>query len=175
MRYVEEHIDGLKAQVLLFSIGCITKEILERKHEILKKRLVVATALGAGVAALSVPGLDVAINAALLVQEVCHYMSVFGINRKRVDSLRDFDHSLLRCRSLLKQNVDMTCFVVAQIGTYATLLLVQSVVDLILPLIGSIISSATAARVTYQFLGDMLQVIEHDAMLIYEHIMNNNV
>jgi hypothetical protein len=94
MTYVEENIDGLKAQALLISLDCITKKILERKHKLLKKRLVAATALAAGVAAILVPGIDVAINTVFLVHEVCHYMSVFGIDRE------GFDHSLLKCRSL---------------------------------------------------------------------------
>ena len=120
------------------------------------------------------PGVDVAINTALLIHEVCHYMSVFAINRKRVYSLRNFDHSLLKCRSLLEPNLDMTVFVVTKIGTYAKLLFVQSFFDLILPLIGSVISSATAARVTYRFLDDMLQDIYHDTVLIYDHVMKTN-
>ena len=121
LRYVEENIDGLKAQALLFSLDSITKEIVERKYKMLKKRLVIATVLAAGVAAIPVPGVDVAINTALLVHEVCHYMSVFGINRKRVYSLRNFDHSLLKCRSLIEPSVDMAVFVVTKIGIYATL------------------------------------------------------
>jgi hypothetical protein len=48
MAYVEENIDGLKAQALLFSLDCITKKIMERKYKVLKKRVIVATALAAG-------------------------------------------------------------------------------------------------------------------------------
>ena len=60
--YVEDNIGGIKAQALLFSLDCITKKIVERKYKMLKKRLVVATALAAGVAAIPLPGVDVAIN-----------------------------------------------------------------------------------------------------------------
>ena len=67
MTYVEENIAGFKAHALLFSLDCITKKIVERKYEMLKKRLVVATALAAGVAAIPLPGIDVAINTVFLV------------------------------------------------------------------------------------------------------------
>ena len=174
LRYVEENGGGIKTQALLFSHGSITKEIVKRKYKMLKKRLVLATALAASLAAIPVPVLDVAINTGVLVHEVRHYMSVFGINRQRVYSLKKFDHSLLKCRSLLEPNLDMAVFVVTKIETYATLVFVQSFVDLILPLIGSVISSATAARVTYRFLDDMLQDANHDALLIYEHVVNTN-
>jgi hypothetical protein len=60
MVFVEDNIGWLKAQALLFSLDCITKKIMERKYKMLKKRVVVATALAANVAALPVPGVDVA-------------------------------------------------------------------------------------------------------------------
>jgi hypothetical protein len=68
----------------------------------------------------------------------------------------------------------MAVFVVTKIETYATLVFVQSFFDLILSLIGSVLSSATAARLTYRFLCDVLQDIYHDAVVIYEHIMKTN-
>jgi hypothetical protein len=45
MTYVEQTTDRLKAQTLLFSLGCITEEIVESKYKMLKKRLVATTAL----------------------------------------------------------------------------------------------------------------------------------
>ena len=174
MRYVEENIDGFKAEALLFSLDSITKEIVERKYKMLKKRLVAATAHATGIAAIPVPGVDVAIITTLLVHEVHHYMSVFGVNRQRVYSLKDFDHAILKCRSLLEPNFNMVLFVSAKLGTYAALMYAASFLDLLLPLIGYTISSAIAARVTYRFLDDMLHDINHDAVLIYEHVVKTN-
>jgi len=98
MTYIEDNIGGFKAQALLFSLDSITKKNLERKHKTLKKRLAVATVL----ASLLVykPGVDVAIDTVFLVQEVRHYMRVFGVEQERVNTLKDFDHSLLKYRSL---------------------------------------------------------------------------
>jgi uncharacterized protein (DUF697 family) len=174
MKYVEENIDGLKAQALLFSPDCITKKIAERKYKMLKKRLVVATALAAGVAAIPVPGVDVAINTVFLFHEVRHYMSVFGIDRERVNSLKGFDHSLLKCRSLLEPNFDMILFLSTKLGTFLALALAESVLDLIVSIVGYVISSVTTAGMTYTFLDDMLQDIKDDAMLLHEHIMKIN-
>ena len=171
MTYVEDNIGGLKAQALLFSLDCITKKIVERKYKMLKKRLFVATALAAGVAAIPVLGVNAAVNTVLLVHEVRHYMSVFGVDRERVNSFKDFDHSLLKCTYLLKPNMNM---LVAKIGTFTAWLLASSVLDVILTLVGSIISSVTTATVTYRFLESTLQDIKYDALLIYEHIVNNN-
>ena len=55
----------------------------------------------------------------------------------------------VKFRSLLEPNLNMIRFVGTLIGTYTAVLLSQSLLDLILPLIGSVISSLTVARVTY--------------------------
>ena len=174
MAYAEENMEGFKAQALLSSLDCITRKMVERKYKMLKKRLVRVTALAGIIAAIPVPGVDAAINTGVLANEVRHYMSVFGINRERVYSLKDFDHSLLRCTPLLKPNLNMILFVGAKVATYTGLLLATSALDLIVPLVGSVISSAATATMTYRFLDNMLQDIKHDAGLIYEHIMTTN-
>ena len=174
LSYVIEHIGGIKGQVLLYSFGSITKEIVVRKNKMLKKRLVLATAIATGIASFPVAGAFVSYNTGLLEYEVRHYMSVFGINAKRVYSLTNFDHSLLNCRTLLEANLDMKDFVATKIGTYAQLVIAQSVIDLIFPLFGSAISAATVGVVTYRFLDDMLQDIYHDAVVIYDHILKTN-
>ena len=174
MVYIEESIGGIKAQALLFSLASITKEIVERKYKMLKKRMVKVTASAAGIALIPVPGLDVIVNTTLLIHEVQHYMSVFGVNRKSAYSLKDFDHSLLKCTSLLKPTFNMFLFVCTKIGTMTGLVLATSFLDLIIPLVGSIISSVATATVTYKFLDNMLQDLHHDAILINEHILKTN-
>ena len=140
----------------------------------LKKRVDVDTAFAAGIAAIPVPGGNVAINTVFLVHEVRHYMSVFGVEQERVNALKDFDLSLLKCRSLLKPNFNIILFVGTQIGIYAAMVFAQSFLDLIVLIVGSVISSATNAGVTYKFLDDILQDIKDDAALLHEHVMITN-
>jgi hypothetical protein len=122
MAYVEDNTSGFKARAIHVSLESIFKKILERKYKMLKKRLVVAIALAAGVAAIPVPGRNFAINTVFLVHEVCHYMRVFVAEQERVYALKDFDHSLLKCRSLFKPNFNTILFVVTKIGTFTALL-----------------------------------------------------
>lgn len=174
--YVEKNIDGFKAQAFLFSISSITKKIVERKHKMLKKRLVRAIALAAGIAAIPVPVVDVAVHIALLAHEVSYYMRVFGVERESVYSLRDFDHSLLKCKSLLGPHFKVIHSVGKTIGTYGALyiMIVKYLFNWFIPMAGSILSSAITAVVTYIFLHNMLQDIKDDAVLLHEHIMKTN-
>ena len=174
MVFLEVNMDGFKAEALLFSLHCITKEMLERKYQMLKNRIVVTTATAASVAAIPLPIVDVAINTEILVHEVCHYMRVFGIEPESVNTLENFDHSLLKCKSLFKPNVDMAVWIASKIGILVAMIVGTSFLDVVLPIIGSVISSALAARVTYKFLNDTLRDIKDDAELIYEHKMYTN-
>jgi hypothetical protein len=145
--------------------------MLERKYKMLKIKLFTTTALAAGIPAIPVPGVDDAINTVFLVLEVRQYMHLFGVEQERAYTLKDFENSLLKCKSLFKPNFNTILFVVTKIVTFTALLFATSFLYLILPLIGSVISSVTTARVTYRFLDDMPQNIKDDAVLIYEHIM----
>jgi uncharacterized protein (DUF697 family) len=54
------------------------------------------------------------------------------------------------------------------------MVLARSFLDLIVPMVGSVISSATTAGVTYKFLDDILQDIKDDAVLLHQHVMKIN-
>jgi uncharacterized protein (DUF697 family) len=68
----------------------------------------------------------------------------------------------------------MILFVAAKLGTFLGLALAQSFLDMIVPIVGSVICSVSAAGMTYKFLDDMLQEIKDDAVLLHEHIMKTN-
>jgi hypothetical protein len=174
MTYVEENIDDVKAQALLFSIGCISKEFVERKYKMLLKRLIAATALSAGVASIPVEGVT-GINNAVLAYEVRHYMHVFEFKREIVNSLKGFEQSSLKCKELFGTNFDMMKFIIRERVVYYGV--APSLQDR-LPFLDSykyIIHSAYAALVTFNFLHSMLQDLKHDAVLIREHIMKTSM
>ena len=174
MTYVEDNIDKFKAHALLFSLDSTKTQIMEIKHEMLKKRLVLASAIGTVVAAHPVIGENEAINTGCLVHEVRYYMYIFGVKPERVNTLKDFDHSLLKCRSLFKPNLDMGLFLGKLSRIDAPHGFAQSWINVILPIVGSVISSATTAIVAYIFLDGMLQDLKDDALLIYGHINKTN-
>ena len=171
LRYVEENIDDLKALALLFSLHSITKKSLVRKHKMIQKRLVLVTALVVGISAIPVPYVDV-VNIGLLEHEVYYYMNVFEVQPEKNNSLKDFDHSLLKCSALLEANAcnNMLHFITSKVGTFGKLIISKYLLKLIIPFFGSAISAANKAWTIYTFLDDMLQDIKHDAMLIHEHI-----
>ena len=65
----------------------------------------------------------------------------------------------------------MILLIVTKHGTFLAPALDESVLDLIVPIVGSVISSVTIAGMTYTFIDDMPQDIKDDAVLLQEHIM----
>ena len=106
---------GLKLRLFLFLLNLSPRIFLKENT----KRLVVTTALAAGIEAIALPDVDVVIDTVVFVQEVRHYMRVFGVEQERVHTLKDVDHSLLKCRSLLEPNFITKLFVGIKIGTCA--------------------------------------------------------
>jgi GTP-binding protein EngB required for normal cell division len=174
MKYVEENIDNAKAQTFLFSIGCISKEFVERKYKNLLKRLIAVTALSAGVASIPVEAVSGIYNA-VLAYEVRHYMHVFEFEREIVNSLKGFEQSSLKCKELLGTHFDMMKFIIRERVVHYGV--APSLQDR-LPFLDSykcIIHSAYVALVTFNFLYSMLRDLKHDALLIHEHIVKTSM
>ena len=174
MLYITENIDKIKVQTLLFTLDISTKAILEIKYGMLKKRLTPVTVLATSIAVVPIPGVGNAINYVVLEKEVSHYVHVFGVDQERVNTLTDFDYSSLKCKSLFKPNLDVERFVRSQMETYVPGGFPNPFLSLLLPIVGSVISSVKTARVTHRFLESALQDIKDDAVLIYGHINKSN-
>lgn len=166
LRYVEDNIGGLKAQALLFSLESVTKEIVEIKYKLFKARMSNIILFASGMA-----GLAVANNTSWLENEVHLYLRLFGINQAGVNSLRKFNPSELKCRSLLEPSFNMETFVATRMGRYSSPLTTPIIDNFILSFVGSLLSAGVTAAFAYRFLNDVLQDIKHDAVLIYEHVL----
>jgi hypothetical protein len=100
-----------------------------------------------------------------------HESALHQVQPEQINSLKDFDHSLLKCSALLEANAcnNMLPFITSKVNTLGRLIISKYLLKLIIPFFGSAISAANDAWTIYTFLDDMLQDIKHDAMLIHEH------
>ena len=168
LKFVEDNIGGLKAQGLLFALESVTKNILERNYKMFKGRLTNITILSSGIL-----GRNVA-NTPWVTNELHHYINVFKISRADVNSLRDFNQSLLKCKYLLEPSFNVETFVTTHMERAATQLIDPPDNNFIFAAIGSAISSSFTGMVAYKFLHDILEDINHDAMVIYEQALKIN-
>lgn len=112
-------------------------------------------------------------NIAILVEEVLHYISVLGLGKKTLSTLDGFDRNKLKCAGFLVPGADMAKIIITQLGKITTILAVESLADIFLPLIGSVISAGTSAVLTYRYLNRTLDDFKDDAVSVYRFILQN--
>ncbi|XP_071177712.1 T-cell-specific guanine nucleotide triphosphate-binding protein 2-like [Mytilus edulis] len=151
LSYVESNLDDFKGLAALASMAVLSEFIIGLKYKVLKNRIKKVSVAAAAIAAVPVPGVDVALNIALLVEEVIHYINSFGLSRKKMETLDTFDTSRLKCTKILLPGAEMAVFVIARLGFFVTLMVAENLLDLFLPFVGSLISGATSAVITTGF------------------------
>lgn len=171
LSYVESNLDKFKCEAVISSITVLSDDIINLKYEVLKKRLVDVSIDAAGIAAMPIPGIDVAANITLLVREMIHYINVFGLGKRKMQALESFDMSQLKCNELLFPKLEFSVFVVNKLGVYIGVMVAENFLDLLLPFVGSLISGVTSAAITFKFLKNILDDLRHDAFIVYRHIL----
>uniref|UniRef100_A0A3Q4GL70 IRG-type G domain-containing protein n=1 Tax=Neolamprologus brichardi TaxID=32507 RepID=A0A3Q4GL70_NEOBR len=77
---LERDLPAHKRHALLCAMPNISLEIINKKKQTFKRRLYWLSTQSAAVAAIPVPALSIAVDFALLVVEVTHYVFAFGLN-----------------------------------------------------------------------------------------------
>jgi hypothetical protein len=77
--FIQSSLPQLKSDAVMFSLlGELSDDIINSKYQILKDRLWKVSLMSAAVAATPVPGVDVAVNVALICNELLFYYNTFG-------------------------------------------------------------------------------------------------
>ncbi|VDI21703.1 Hypothetical predicted protein [Mytilus galloprovincialis] len=175
LHHIEKCLPPPKFETFMYSLPTLTENVIDLKYQTLRKRIKLATLAAACIAAAPVPGLDVVANLALLVEEVVHYINVFGLSKERLEALDGLDRKILNCASFHIQDLpgmDLAKVIIAQLGKYVAIFTIESVADIFLPIIGSIVSAGTSAVFTYRYLSRTLDNFRDDARIVYRFVMD---
>lgn len=171
---MEQNLPSLKFDSILFSISAISKEVIERKYQKLKTRVNVVSVGAALISAEPIPFIDLVINLQLMINELHHYLDTFGIDLNKIESLStDVKESLSAWNILTKSGKALAIFITQQIGKAAAVAIVESVADLFIPIIGSLISAPTTFLVVNDFLSKNLDQLKEDAIVIYDNALHS--
>lgn len=174
LNHMEQNLPSLKFDSILFSISAISKEVIERKYQKLKTRVKVVSVGAALISAEPIPFIDLVINLQLMINELHHYLDTFGIDLNKIESLStDVKESLSAWNILTKSGKALAIFITQQIGKAAAVAIVESVADLFIPIIGSLISAPTTFLVVNDFLSKNLDQLKEDAIVIYDNALHS--
>uniref|UniRef100_A0A3P9C6K8 Interferon-inducible GTPase 5-like n=1 Tax=Maylandia zebra TaxID=106582 RepID=A0A3P9C6K8_9CICH len=167
---LDRDLPSKKRDALLFVMPNINPEIISKKKKTLKRRLYWLATLSALGAAVPVPGLSIAVDAAVLAGVVTDYVFAFGLDvpsLKRLSdrtgvSYVDLQAVIISPLAAAKITKKLLMKVVTQVGRTATLIAAEEASRFI-PLIGIPLAMGFSFITTYKVLNVILSELAEDA------------
>ncbi|XP_063353858.1 interferon-inducible GTPase 5-like [Pelmatolapia mariae] len=172
---LDRELPSKKRDALLFVMPNINPEIIRKKKKTLKLRLYWLATLSAAGAAVPLPGLSIAVDAALLVGAVTHYVYAFGLDIPSLQRLSDRTgvsytdlHAViispLAAAEITKELLQK---VMTQVGRTASLIAAEEAFRFI-PFIGIPVAMGLSFTTTYKVLNVILSELAEDAEKVFE-------
>lgn len=158
----------------MYSLNTLSQEVIEEKYKSLKSRVNKASKGTALIAASPIPVIDVCANIGILVKEIKHYIQVFGLTSTQIRKVCYRDQKQLRCREFYGFGAAKRIREIVTklfIQKYGLLITTLTISDMILPIVGSVVSAAATATVVNSFLNNILENLHQDAIFVYDLIL----
>ncbi|XP_050979211.1 interferon-inducible GTPase 5 [Labeo rohita] len=161
---MERELPQHKRRVLMLALPNITLEINEKKKKVLQENIGRVALLSALVATVPIPGLSVAVDAALIAKELKRYYNAFGLDDPSLQKLcRTSGKTIKEVKSLMKSPFHQgisTSSILTLLGATA-LLISEDVVEMFVSFI-PIIGSVVAGGMSYLTVSNMLKKALND-------------
>ncbi|XP_076081794.1 uncharacterized protein LOC143052611 isoform X1 [Mytilus galloprovincialis] len=173
-QHIKENLSSIKSEAVVYTLHTLSQEMIEEKFKSLKSRVNTASLGTALISASPIPGIDVYANISILVNEIKHYIEVFGLTHKQIRKVSYRDQKQLKCKELFGLNSEKRTRKIVSamfVNKYLVLFTALSVSDIFLPIVGSLISAGTTATLVYKFLNEILENLHQDAVFVYDLIL----
>lgn len=159
----------------------INLEVINKKKEAFQSQIKYYACASALSAAVSVPGLSVLIDVALMVSVTNKYAAAFGLDQPSLVRLAKITGvSLSDLTDVIKSPLaaqeithDLMIKVLAQTTTLSTLTVTKEMISLI-PIIGIIPAIGLSAATTYKSLNNFLDQLTEDAQRVFKRNLDLN-
>ncbi len=164
----------LKRHKGIWSSAAISKEIILDKCEILDGRIVKVALASAAAAAIPLPGVSIAADIGLLVEEIIHYKMQLGLDSGSLSKLsRELDIPMSSIQDILSQAVptvalvNVNNYVLQMLARYAAGAAAEEVARFI-PVVGTVVASGISFETTRRALNGCLRELKEGALMILE-------
>ncbi|CAG2235482.1 unnamed protein product [Mytilus edulis] len=152
-----------------------------KKKKALHNRVFKIAVISAGAAAVPFPGVDVAVDLAIITYEINFYMSEFGLDeeslmhlcKKTKTKYDQITESLKHSKSLLAEKSTLRTLFMKIVKTQAAEQVGGRFAKYI-PVIGSIVSSCVAYAACVKFLRSEIDLLEEDAQTLVNIVIDKN-
>ncbi|XP_003460006.1 interferon-inducible GTPase 5-like [Oreochromis niloticus] len=175
---LERDLPKNKRDTLLFVMPNINPEIIIKKKKAFQSKIKYYATLSAAVAAVPLPGLSIAVDAAVLVVAVTHYVHAFGLDvpsLKRLSARTGVPYADL-CAVIISPlaaaeiTKDLLLKVIAQLAGTVALIAAEEATRWI-PFIGIPVAMGLSFTTTYKVLNLLLEKLADDAQRVFERTL----
>ncbi|XP_051960597.1 interferon-inducible GTPase 5-like [Xyrauchen texanus] len=176
---METELPEHKRHVLMLTVPNITPEIIERKKKSLEKDISRVALLSACGAAVPVPGLSVAVDIALLVNEIQKYKTAFGLDDESLKRISERSgKSIEFLKSVMKSGVceEITTASIILLLRQSSLYVAEEAVERVvsfIPIIGSALAAGLPFVAVSYMLKKILKEIAEDGKNVLLASLNN--
>ena len=166
-RLLQAILDALptyqRESIVLPLSNSVTTDILQKRVEVLRGRIWKVATLSAAVAFFPIPGLSIAVDIPLILNEFALYRSQLALPEK---GTADFEKLHVTTQdAVAKISITTAVQLAAYLSVFATESAVEEAVSYI-PILGSMIASTMSFTTTYAALQQCLKTVEETAVLV---------
>lgn len=171
-------VPALKKQSLALTLSGFSEHLIEMKKDALKPRLWKAAALSGSAGAVPVPGIGIPVDIGIFVHETRFYCKVFGLNKESLRKLsKEYDINIDCFKRAMQKTGTMSltkiglksALIAGRFGlAFATKTGLTSVLEVAVPVIGSVINGGISFALTYGLLKKMLDDFASDSLSVYK-------
>ena len=166
-RLLQAILDALptyQRESMVLSLGnSVTTDIFQKKVQVLRGRIRYVATLSAAVAFFPIPGLSIAVDIPLILNEFALYRSQLALPEK---GTADFEKLHVTTQAAVaKISITTAAQLAAYLSVFATESAVEEAVSYI-PILGSVIASTMSFTTTYTALQQCLKAVEETALLV---------
>ncbi|XP_063798570.1 interferon-inducible GTPase 5-like [Pseudophryne corroboree] len=178
---LQQELPSHKRHVFLLCLPNISRPILERKREALKKEIWGWATLSCAVATVPVPGLSVVCDVGILVKQMIKYQKAFGLDQYSLQKMANkFGKDVSELKSVIKSplvikeiNKELVTTLLTR-GPTGVLMAVEYAASNI-PVIGTIAAGSISFLTTYWMLRGFLKEIAEDAVRVVRKALDSPV
>ncbi len=178
-----EHIGRLKRHTLVLTFNADSTNVIEQKYGALYRRILLVASLASAVAAVPIPGLGFDVDVGLVAKEVQSYVSQLNLDKDSLQKLsnmyripikefQDCVNSVIQ--ELCFNDIGMVTYVRNEMSESFTAPRLHDAVCL-LPIVGSVVSSVVAYKVTAATLRRTLDTMKEAALKVLDMIMKSSM
>ena len=158
-------LPSLQRESAILTLKATSTKMLNEKVEILRSRIWKVAALSSGVAAIPLPGLSIAFDIGLMINEISRYRSMLGIPEEGTTAFSMLKAPLQQCIRETCTNVTSTKGIQALLSGFAAEHAVEEVSRWI-PFVGTMLAGCMSFVCTYKCLDYCLSTMKETAFKV---------